>query len=740
MNVPFELERLQPHPLLRRLSAWSRLGRSTIRQTPTILQMEALECGAACLAMILAFYGLWLPLEQLRVACGVSRDGSKASNVLKAARRFGLVAKGFRKEPATLHELPMPCIIHWNFNHFVVLEGLDRGRVHINDPAIGRRQIDMAEFDAAFTGVVLAMVPGAGFKKAGSKPKASRILLRELSGSKQAVALLIAISLALVVPGIAIPAFSKIFVDDVLIQHANRWLIPLLIGMAIAAMARALVTACQQSLLLRLETKLTVTMISRFLWHVLALPMEFFTQRHAGDIANRIAINDQIARLLSEGLATNALNLVSLIFFAAVMVLYDPLLAAIGVGMSLMNVLAVKLIASRRQDLSASLTLEHGKLLGSTIGAIRTIETLKASGLEDDSFAYWAGIQAKALNAEQDLGFYSAALEIFPTVFSGLTMAAILGFGGLRVIEGALTLGGLVAFQSLMSSFSGPITSLVQLAGSVQTINGGLVRLDDVYNYPVSPSVRSQRSPGDMPPKLFGRLELKAIQFGYSTMEPPLIDGFSLALEPGMRIALVGSSGSGKSTVGRLVCGLCTPWAGEIRFDGWLLSEIPVQIFANSVAYVDQDIFLFEGTLRENVALWDASVSDSDISQALKDAAIHDDIAARPGNYDCYVSEGGTNFSGGQRQRIEIARALVGNPSLIVLDEATGALDPVVEKEIDDNLRRRGCACLIIAHRLSTIRDCDEIIVLEQGKVAERGRHEELLAMHGAYARLIAQE
>jgi NHLM bacteriocin system ABC transporter peptidase/ATP-binding protein len=739
MTVPFDLQWPQTQPLLRRV--FSGLGRSTIRRTPTILQMEALECGAACLAMILAYYGFWIPLEELRIACGVSRDGSKAANILKAARRFGLMAKGFRKEPATLHELPMPCIIHWNFNHFVVLEGFDRGRrVHINDPAVGRRQIDMAEFDAAFTGVVLAMVPSTEFKKAGSKPKASRILLRELSGSKQAVALLITISLTLVVPGIVIPAFSKIFVDDILIQHANRWFIPLLIGMAVAAIARALVTACQQSLLLRLETKLTVAMISRFLWHVLALPMEFFTQRHAGDIANRIAINEQIARLLSEGLATNTLNLVSLVFFAAVMALYDPLLAAIGVGMSLTNVLVVKLIAQRRQDLSASLLLEHGKLLGSTIGAIRTIETLKASGLEDDSFAYWAGIQAKALNAEQDLGFYSTMLELFPTLFSGLTMAAILGFGGLRVMEGALTLGGLVAFQSLMASFSGPITSLVQLAGSVQTIGGGLVRLDDVYNYPGSPSVRSQPSPGDIPPKLFGRLELKGIQFGYSTMEPSLIDGLSLALEPGMRIALVGRSGSGKSTVGRLICGLCTPWAGEIRLDGRLLSEIPAQIFANSVAYVDQDIFLFEGTLRENLTLWDASVSDIDLSQALKDASIHDDIASRPGNYDCYVSEGGTNFSGGQRQRIEIARALVGNPSLVVFDEATGALDPIVEKEIDDHLRRRGCACVIIAHRLSTVRDCDEIIVLEQGKVVERGRHEELLAMRGAYARLILQE
>jgi NHLM bacteriocin system ABC transporter peptidase/ATP-binding protein len=737
MNGQLELQ--QPQPLIRRLGAWFGIALSAPRRTPTILQMEALECGAACLAMVLASYGLWIPLEQLRVACGVSRDGSKALNILKAARRLGFVAKGFRKEPETLDELPMPCIIHWNFNHFVVLEGLHRGRAYINDPGTGRRRVDMMELSAAFTGVVLAMVPGPEFKKAGSRPKPSRLLVRELSTSKQAVGLLIIVSLALVVPGLAIPTFSKIFVDDILIRNANSWLMPLLIGMAVTAIARAFITACQQSLLLRLETKLTVIMITRFLLHVLSLPMEFFTQRHAGDIANRIAINEQIARLLSEGLGTNLLNLVTLVFFAAVMVLYDPVLTAVGVGMSLLNVLAVRLIARRREDLSASLLLEQSKLLGNTIGTIRTIETLKGSGLEDDAFAFWAGVQAKALNAEQALGFYSAMLELFPSLFSGLTMAAILGLGGLRVIEGALTLGGLVAFQSLMASFSGPINSLVQLAGSVQTITGGLARLDDVYKYPAGSSARSESASATIPPKLLGRLELKDIRFGYSTMEPPLIDGFSISLQPGMRVALVGGSGSGKSTLGRLVCGLCTPWSGEVRFDGWLLSDIPEQVFANSVAYIDQDIFLFEGSLRDNLALWDTNVSDVEISQALKDTSMHDDIAIRPGNYDCYVSEGGTNFSGGQRQRIEIARALVGNPALIVLDEATGALDPVIENEIDDNLRRRGCTCIIIAHRLSTIRDCDEIIVLEQGKVVERGRHEELLAVRGAYARLIAE-
>jgi NHLM bacteriocin system ABC transporter peptidase/ATP-binding protein len=714
--------------------------RTAVRRTPTILQMEAVECGAAALAMVLAYHGAWISLEQLRVACGVSRDGSKASNIVKAARRFGLAAKGFRKEPSTLHEVPMPCIIHWNFNHFVVLEGIEGDRVYINDPAIGRRRIDMAELDLAFTGVVLAMEQTEAFRKLGHKPQGLRLLLRELRGSKEAVGLLVIVSFALIVPSIVAAGFSKIFVDDILIKQTSGWLIPLLIGMAVTAAFRAALTILRQSLLLRLQTKLAVVMISRFLWHVMALPVEFFTQRHAGDIASRVAANEQISRLLSSGIAANALNLTSILFFAAAMAIYDVPLAVIGVSMSLANVLALRFVGERRQDLSRSLALEQGKLVGATVGAVRTIETLKASGLEDEAFGQWAGIQAKALNAEQELGVSAILLEMLPTLFSGLTIAAILGIGGLRVIEGSLTLGSLVAFQSLMASFSGPVTDLVNYAGSFQTIKGALERLEDVYNYPLDKSGETAVAADRFPPKLTGKIELSNIQFGYSILEPPLLSDLSITIQPGSRVALVGASGSGKSTLAKLICGLYKPWAGEIRIDGWTLPQIPSQVFANSVAYVDQDIFLFEGTVRDNLTLWDSTVTEGDLSQALKDAVIHEDIAMRAGNYDCYINEGGTNFSGGQRQRIEIARALVSNPSAIVLDEATGALDPITEKAIDDNLRRRGCTCVIIAHRLSTIRDCDDIIVLQHGKIAERGTHEQLILLQGAYAKLVAQE
>jgi NHLM bacteriocin system ABC transporter peptidase/ATP-binding protein len=719
--------------------AWcARLGRRSIRRTPTIRQMETVECGAAALAMILAHYGSWIPLEQLRVACGVSRDGINARNVLAAARHYGLSARAFKMEPAELSRLAMPCVIHWNFNHFVVLEGVDHRYAHVNDPAAGRRRISLAELDAAFTGVVLTMTPAAEYKRVGSKPQVFHQLGRELVRSKAAVALLMVVSAAMVVPGILLPALAQVFVDNILVERIEGWFVPLLIGIAVAGAGRVIITALQQSLLLRLETRFEVTMISRFLSHLLSLPIEFFTQRHPGDVVSRVSSNEQIARALSGGLATNTLDLVSLVFFATAMAIYDVELAAVGISVTLLNVVVLRLVAGRQEELSRGLAVEQGKVNGSVVGIIRTIETLKAGGLEDGAFARWAGFHAKALNAQHALGIYAIVLETCTAFFSVLSTVTVLGLGGLRVMDGAMTVGALVAFQSLLASFDRPIASLVQLAGSFQRLKGDLLRLQDVFNYPIEKSQLTRMWPDGAHGRLEGGIELENVRFGYSPLEPPFIDGLSMKLQPGTRIALVGVTGCGKSTVGRLICGLLRPWAGEIRFDGVPLSEIPPEVFATSVGYVDQDVFLFEGTVRDNLTLWDPTVPEADVVQALRDAMVLDEVASRPGGFDCQVAEGGVNFSGGQQERIEIARALVGNRSVLILDEATANLDPVTEKAIYDNLRRRGCTSIVIAHRLSAIRDCDEIIVLDQGKVVERGTHGALLAMGGVYAELMA--
>lgn len=704
--------------------------------TATVLQMEAVECGAASLAMILAYHGRWVALEELRIACGVGRDGSKASNLCRAARGYGLSAKGFRKEPSGLAELPVPSIIHWNFNHYVVFEGYSGAWAYLNDPAVGRRRVTREELSDAFTGVVLAFERTPDFKTGGAPARPLLALARALGSARGALVLIALLTLALVVPAVVIPAFGKIFVDEILVEEREAWLKPLILAMAGTAALRGLTTWLQQKILLRVEMKLSLVMATRLLEKVLALPIAFFAQRAPGDLANRVGAADRVAKLLTGDFAASVLNALTASFLGLVMIGYDPVLAGLTIAAAGANFAVLRATARIRRTQARRLMNEMGKLTGATVGAIRSIETIKASGLEQDGFATWSGYQAKILNTGREIGRVTAVIDLFPPLLSSLTAAAVLCVGALRVIDGHLTVGDLVAFQTLSASFMTPIGALVGFGNQIQRITADLARIEDIERYPAAPAPASDDDRA-VPVKLRGEVELRGVTFGYSPLDPPLIDRFDLQVKPGRRVALVGASGSGKSTIGRIVAGLLPLSAGEVLLDGRPLRTIPRSVLAGSLAYVDQEIFLFEGTIRDNVTLWDSTIADNAVTRALADAAILDDVSRRAGGIEAEVSEAGTNFSGGQRQRLEIARALALEPTLVILDEATAALDPLTEKLIDDNLRRRGITCIIIAHRLSTIRDCDEIIVLRRGKVVERGGHEALLAAGGEYARLI---
>lgn len=706
-------------------------------KTPTVLQMEAVECGAAALTIVLWHYGRYESLETMRGECGVSRDGSKAGNIARAARRFGLEAQGYKRETASLAGMRLPLIVYWNFNHFVVLEGFGDDVVYLNDPASGPRTVTWREFDESFTGIVIELAPGPEFVKAGRKPSLWRSIADRLPGSRVAVAYAVLAGLALVVPGLLVPTFTRVFVDDILVAGSRDWVRPLCVGLLLTAAVRGALTWLQQKYLLRLETKLALTTSSRFLWHILRLPMQFFSQRFGGEIGSRVAMNDRVARLLSGQLATNVINVLLIVFYALLMIRYDLLLTAIAVVIALLNMAALAYVARKRIDQNQRLLQDRGKMLGTSMAGLQSIETLKASGIESDFFARWSGHQANVNNAQQAMGVSTQLLLSVPTLLNALGTAAILGVGGLRVMNGAMSLGMLVAFQSLMASFLEPVNQMVGLGAVLQEADGDLKRLDDVLRSAIDPQTAPETSPSPHAGKLAGSLELRNVTFGYSRLDPPLLENFNLSMKPGSRVALVGASGSGKSTISRLISGLHEPWSGEILLDGVPRRELPRSVVSSSVALVDQEIFLFEGTVRDNLTLWDRTVPEADLVAAAMDAFIHDDVAARPRGYDSVIDEGGQNFSGGQRQRLEIGRALVGRPSIVVLDEATSSLDPLTEQRIDDRLRRRGCTCVIIAHRLSTIRDCDEIVVLERGTVVQRGTHDELRGLDGPYARML---
>ena len=711
-------------------------------KTASILQMEAVECGAASLAMIMAYWGLRIPLEKLRIECGVSRDGSKAANMLKAARKFGFEAKGFRKEPEGLHDLKLPMILFWNFNHFVVLEGIRKNRVYLNDPASGPRVVSMEEFDQAFTGVVLTFEPTPEFRKGGEKPSIIRSLKKRFTGSLPALCFTILAALFLVIPGLVVPVFSRVFVDHILVGRMDGWIKPLIVAMIVTFFIQTGLTWLQSHYLLRQEVRMTLISSAKFFQHVFQLPVTFFFQRFPGEIARRVQSNGTVANILSRDLTSSVINLGSLIFFASVMFFYDAVLTGVGIAVAMLNMLVLKTVQKRRQLMSQKLMQDQGKLIGVTMSGLQMIETLKATGGESDFFAQWAGHYAKSLNAQQTLGSNTLFMNAASPFLNTIANLSILVLGGFRVMDGHLTMGELVAFQSIMGNFLGPVNHFVSMGDKLQMISGDLNRLDDVLHYPTDNRFKKKETEAECMEKtvLSGEIEIRNVSFGYSRLAPPLIHSINIHIKPGMRIAIVGRSGSGKSTIAKLLADLYEPWEGQILFDGLPPFETPRLLMNNSLAMVDQEIFIFRGSVKENIAMWDASIPDSRIVEAAKDAAIHEEISTKPGGYEGIIAEDGGNFSGGQCQRLEIARALAVNPTVLIMDEATSALDANTEKTVMDNIKRRGCTCIVIAHRLSTIRDCDRILVMEEGKIVQEGTHEELIREEGVYANLIAME
>ena len=711
-----------------------------VAKVPVIMQLEALECGAASLCMILAYYGKWIPIEQVREDCGVSRDGSNARNVLKAARYYGLNAKGYRFEPEALREsCTFPCIIHWNFNHFVVLNGFRGNKVYLNDPARGAYSVSMETFDESFTGICLQFEPTEDFTPSGKPKSMLAFAAKRLKGTGASIAFTVITGMIAALLGFMQPVFTRIFLDHLLTGTDRAWLTPFLIFLAAFNIIQILMSALQAVYSRRINGKMAAAGNAAYIWKVLKMPMNFFSQRMAGDIQQRQASNASIANTLIGTFAPLAVNMVMMIFYLAVMLRYSAVLSLIGIASLIINAFVSRYISKKRVNITRVAMRDSAKLASSTVSGIEMIETIKSAGAENGFFKKWSGYQAsvntqgvKSLKLDKYLG-------IVPQFVSTLANNTVLFLGVWLAMQGRFTVGMIMAFQGFLASFTTPAMTLISAGQTLQEMRTQMERVDDVMEYP-DDAVLGNNEITDEMQKLAGNIELKNIVFGYSPLAEPLIRDFSMTVAPGKSVAVVGASGCGKSTISKLISGIYRPWSGEILFDGKPIGEIPKNVFRGSLAVVDQDIILFEDTIANNIKMWDGSIEDFEMILAARDAQIHDDIMQRPKGYQYRLIDGGKDFSGGQRQRMEIARALAQEPTVIILDEATSALDAKTENEVVTAIRNRGITCIVIAHRLSAIRSCDEIIVMENGEIKGRGTHKELMQSCTVYRDLVSAE
>lgn len=695
--------------------------------------MEATECGAASLSMIFGYFGKFLPLEQMRIETGVSRDGCNAGNIMRAAKRYGLECRGFRREPEALREIETPCIIHWNFNHFVVFEGIKKGFAYINDPAIGRRKLTMEELDEAFTGVVLTFKLTNSFEKEKKQNTAWSLIAERLKGQYAVLFKLFYVGLLLVFPGLILPVLSQVFVDDILIGGYTDWITKILVFMGCLAALRMGLHFYRDLVLQKLRSKLTLTSGMSFLSHMLRLPMSFFDQRYAGDLVSRMQNNTELSAFLAGDLAETVLNILIAVFYLVILFIYSPVMTLIGLGNVAVCILVVVLSRQFISNASIKQQMTGGKLYGAVCAGLSITDTLKASGAENEYISRILGHQAKNVNLVQEQTRFQKIISAIPGATGNITDVLHLLVGGILVINGSMSMGMLTAFCSLFDSFIEPVNALVTFAQKIQTLKASVNRVEDVQKYPEDRRYQEMTHEAQGRAKLNGEVELRDISFGYSMLKAPLVENFSFHLNSGETIAFVGPSGCGKSTVSKIVSGLYMPWDGHILLDGKPMGQFPRECLTASIATVSQNITLFTGTIRDNLTMWNSAILEEDMIAAAKDACIHDFIINCPGGYDYNLTENAMNISGGQRQRLELARALATKPTILIMDEATSALDPIVEKQIMDNIKKRGCTCVIVAHRLSAIRDCTKIVVMRDGKIVQQGDHKSLMAEEGYY-------
>ena len=707
-----------------------------IAKVPVIMQLEELECGVASLCMILAYYNKWIPLEEVRAACGVSRDGVSAGSIMRAARYYDLYALGFKCPVNTFFQnVTFPCIAFVHGCHFVVVCGAKNNKIYVNDPAKGNTVYTEKEFGEIFNNIIMQFSPNDTFVPSGKPKSLFTFVKKRLKGTGLAITFALTTSFIASLIGIMSPAFSRVFIDYLLPGKHPYWVMPFILLLSLLALIQVVLTALDSIYSLRISGKMAVIGNSTFMWKILKMPIEFFSQRRAGDIEQRQASNATIATSLINTFAPLILNMIMMLFYLCIMIKYSWKLTLVGIASMCINAFITRYITKKRINITRVTLKEQASLSSTTIVGIDMIESLKATGAEHGFFTKWSGIQANA-NAEQiKYAKTDVYLSMIPQFITSFTSYAILILGVWQIMNGNFTIGKLMAFQGFLSSFMTPTLTLIDSNRTLQEMRTNMERIDDVMEYHDEDIFSTKKE--HTYHKLTGKIEIKDMTFGYNKLSKPLIENFNLTINPGESIAIVGDSGCGKSTISKLLSGIYEPWSGEILFDHKPLKEIYKGVFRSSLAIVDQDITLFEDTIAENIRMWDMNIDEATIVEASKDAKFHEDVMLRPHGYKYKLKEDGRDLSGGQRQKLEIARALASNPSILILDEATSALDASNEYDILQAIKRRNITCIMIAHRLSTIRSCDKIVVIENGKIIGIGTHEELLKTNTLYQKLV---